>query len=83
MQRFLSSLLVLLLACLATAAQSKPHLYVTVTLAPTVADKAVSGRLLIFMSSKLDPPSTQLGEAIPKISGSLLGKFRISLPAAQ
>jgi hypothetical protein len=37
-------------------AQSKPHLYVMVTLAPTVADKAVSGRLLIFMSSKLDSP---------------------------
>lgn len=56
MKRFLSSVLVLLLACLSAAAQSKPHLYVTVTLAPTVADKAVSGRLLIFMSSKLDSP---------------------------
>jgi hypothetical protein len=56
MKRFLSPVLVFLLACLAAAAQSKSHLYVTVTLAPTVADKAVSGRLLIFMSSKLDSP---------------------------
>ncbi len=44
-----------LLVC-AAPAQTRPHMHVTVTLAPEVATARVSGRLLIFMSSKRDTP---------------------------
>jgi hypothetical protein len=46
MKRLLSSVLVFLLACIAASPQSKPHLYIRVTLARNVGDAAVSGRLL-------------------------------------
>src|SRR5215471_15136627 len=49
----------LLLASLAAPAQTRPHVHVNVTLAREMATGAsggVSGRLLVFMSSKADSP---------------------------
>ena len=56
MRSFLSPVLAFLLACVAAPAQTTPHLRFTVTLGQDVAPLGVSGRLLIFMSSKPDSP---------------------------
>ncbi len=56
MKTYLSTVLALLLACAAAPEQTRPRLRVTVTLARDVATEGVSGRLLIFMSSKPNSP---------------------------
>jgi S-formylglutathione hydrolase FrmB len=56
MKTYLSAVLALLLACVATPEQTKTRLRVTVTLARGVATEEVSGRLLIFMSSNPNSP---------------------------